>query len=233
MHGEQQSWHDWDPSKYETKTQPKVQTVDRLQNWSVKDKQNKKWLWFLEGEWRGRSFSILRTTKSRARKREKKSESNESFVFLAFSLVSPSGNFPWPMTEGIKQACSHPKTETSRLQLPEVQVGSGQLARQPTPRAGDVTSVSILLVGGRGQEADWDSEALPQCLTSSTNPKTWARSTILMWRCFTSNNWTAFLAKMLHSAALCSNLQEGLSTYHFLQLESVKKTTVLYHHADS
>lgn len=48
MHGEQQSWHDWDPSKYETKTQPKVQTVDRLQNWSGKDKQNKKWLWFLE-----------------------------------------------------------------------------------------------------------------------------------------------------------------------------------------
>lgn len=50
MHGEQQSWHDWDSSKYETKMQPEVQTVDRLQNWSVKDKQNKKLFWFLEDE---------------------------------------------------------------------------------------------------------------------------------------------------------------------------------------
>lgn len=48
MHGEQRSWHDWDSSKYETKMQPKVQTVDRLQNWSVKDKQNKKLFRFLE-----------------------------------------------------------------------------------------------------------------------------------------------------------------------------------------
>lgn len=34
MHGEQQSWHDWDPGKYETKRQPKGQIVDRLQNLS-------------------------------------------------------------------------------------------------------------------------------------------------------------------------------------------------------
>ena len=41
MHGEQQSWHDWDPGKYETKRQPKGQIVDRLQNLSVKDKQTR------------------------------------------------------------------------------------------------------------------------------------------------------------------------------------------------
>lgn len=52
MHGEQQSWHDWDPGKYETKRQPKGQIVDRLQNLSVKDKQNdnRKKLVILEGE---------------------------------------------------------------------------------------------------------------------------------------------------------------------------------------
>lgn len=89
---------------------------------------------------------------------------------------------------------------------------------------------AVLLVGGRGQEADWDSETLPRCLTFSTNPKTGAKSTILMWRYFTSNNWTAFLAEVLYSTA------SSKSTFwftNFLQFKGAKKTTLLYHHADS
>lgn len=103
----------------------------------------------------GRSLSILRAIKSRARKRGEKSESKES-CFSAFSLGSPSGNFPLSTAEGIKQACSHPETQSrgragssylGYRQAPGSSHSSGTssaplpvaLARQPNPGAGDIT----------------------------------------------------------------------------------------------
>lgn len=100
MHGEQQSWHDWDPSKYETKRQPKGQTVDRLQNWSVREEQNKKKYFNSRRRRRrrggGGEVFILRTIKNRGRKGKKKKK-REKLIFLCFSelsFVSPSGDSP-------------------------------------------------------------------------------------------------------------------------------------------
>jgi len=99
----------------------------------------------------------------------------------------------------------------------------GVLTPQPNPGAGDITPLSILLVGGRGREADWDSEALPRCLTLSTTPKPRPKSTILMRCCFTSNNWTTFLAEMLHSTA---SSKQAFQCTIFSHFKSAKKKKI-------
>lgn len=91
MHGEQQSWHDWDPSKYETKRQPKGQTVDRLQNWSVREEQNKKKYFNSRRRRRrrggGGEVFILRTIKNRGRKGKKKKERETNFSLFLWTLI--------------------------------------------------------------------------------------------------------------------------------------------------
>lgn len=175
MHGEQQSWHDWDPSKYETKTQPKVQTVGRLQNWSVKDKQNTKGLWFMDDG--GKESLHSQNKKEQSQEKRWTGEwAQWIFCFLAFSLVSRSGNFPWPAMDGIKQACSQPKPQTEEQAAAatgtgRLSPGQGSALLPAQPRAG-ISAPSL--------SSWWETEARKQTGTpkhcpgaqlSAQNPK--------------------------------------------------------------
>lgn len=152
---------------------------------------------------------------------------------------------------GRQQKGLNKHTDTQKLRQEDKQVpvtqGTGRLrAVLSLPRAGLCSAASSTgmpaqarfgghqplsaMLGSRGQEADQDSEALSQCPAFCTNPKTRAKPTILVWCCFTNNNWKAFLAEILHSAA-SSKLAFQLTI--FLKFRSAKKTTLLYNHTDS
>lgn len=143
-----------------------------------------------------------------------------------------------------KHTATQNQTRKGRLQLPQGTGGAlvvlsllgGRLcsAASLAQVQGTSSPFSVLLVRGRGQEAVWNSEISPQYLTfphpntgtksTDDQSKSWCDSVHKQWERGSRRSWIPPLHSIFHT---------DLPTPHFFCGLSAKKTTLLYHQADT